>query len=153
MVSLTCMQRQQQQNLERLWHMQVKSILLPQRMTLCCQTLAVLTSLQHGKSATESEKSRWMNSGCRPNEQLGLWETRDGHLVLPSSLVNPIFLFFAFSHPPWREQDGSQLQINIRGEASKNVKTAYHQCPTCQAHNPGTTVFVPRFQTSSPWTH
>ena len=34
---------------------------------------------------------RKIEMGCKFNEQSGLWETQDGHLVLPSSQANPIF--------------------------------------------------------------
>lgn len=100
MLSLTCVQRQQQKNLERLWHIWVKSILLPQRMTLCCQTLATLMSLQHGKFIPKSEKSQgwtmvvdWMNS--RGYEKL---ETDPWFFPVPWQTSFFFFsLFFSFS--------------------------------------------------------
>lgn len=58
-------------------------------MTPCCQTFAILMSLQHGSSLLPDQK----NDGGKFSEQSGLWEAQDGCLVLPSSLVNPIFDF------------------------------------------------------------
>ena len=53
-----------------------------------------LMSLQHGNSLLLNQrKLRWANNGCKFNEQQGVWETQDGHFVLPSSLANHSFLF------------------------------------------------------------
>lgn len=81
--------------------MWVKSILLLQKMTSCCQTCHpnILATWQW--PAPESEKLGWANNGCNFNEQSGIWEAQDGPFVLLSSLANSIFLIFTLFHPPW----------------------------------------------------
>ena len=46
-----------------------------------------------------TEKLRWANNSCKLDKHSGLWETQDGHVVLPSSLTNLVFQFLhSFTH-------------------------------------------------------
>ena len=46
--------------------------------------------------APEPKELRWVNNGCKLNEQSGYWEAQDGCLVLPRFLANLILYFLHF---------------------------------------------------------
>ena len=88
-------ERQQQQNLSRLWYMWLKSILLLKTRIPHCQIFHHPDDLvTWQQSAPESEKLRRVNEGCELNKESEPWETQDDCLILPGSQENLIFRFF-----------------------------------------------------------
>ena len=75
---LIFMQRQKQQNLSRLWHVNEVHFASTKNGPLLpdfCHPDVLATWQQ---SSPESEKLRWANSGCQFNKQSGLQKTQDG---------------------------------------------------------------------------
>ena len=83
------------------------------------------------QSALQPEKLRWVDNGCKLNEQLGLSETQNRNLVLPSSLANPLFQFLpSFIHHSGFKMTQIMNQPR-RGDFYKIVKQSTSNVGSC----------------------